>query len=174
MENNNVYNICKSLCPIPIQNLPDGSILFTDNFLKNYVYDHHRATLPETLNRRISDIYVTAIANLRFPVWNFTWDRYVQTEHDGCDDVLARCVKKYEGTPQQQAAEIGASRLSSNLFAHCIETGLPTKGLSPGRYIELEAGIFQGSPVAVVDFCIIMGLYGEVRRFKDSLKAKRQ
>ena len=174
MDNNNAYNICKTLRPISVQNLPDGCLLFTDNLLKNYVYDHHRATTSETLNRRISDIQATAIANLRFPVWNFSWDRYVPTEHVGCDDVLARCVKKYEGTPHQKAAEIGASRLSSNLFAHCIEMGLTTKGLSPGRYIELEAGIFQGSPVAVVDFSIVMGLCGEVHRFKDSLKARKQ
>ena len=167
-------NIGKTLRPIPVQSLPYGSLLFTDNLLKNYVYDHHRATTSETLNRRISDIRVTAIANLRFPVWNFAWDRYVPTEHDGCDDVLARCVKRYEGTPHQTAAEIGASRLASSLFAHCIEMNLPTKGLSPGRYIELEAGIFTGGPVQADECCIVMGLYGEVHQFRNSLKAQKQ
>ena len=171
MQKNNADSICQTLHAIPVQNLPYGSLFFTDNLLKNYVYDHHRATTSETLTKRICDIRVTAIANLRFPVWNFTWNRYVLTEYDDSDDVLARSVRKYEGTTHQKAAEIGASRLSSNLFAHCVEMNLSTKGLSPGRYIELEAGIFRSGPV---DSCIVMGLYGEVHRYKDSLKARKQ
>ena len=49
MDNNNAYNICKTLRPISVQNLPDGCLLFTDNLLKNYVYDHHSSELPSIM-----------------------------------------------------------------------------------------------------------------------------